>query len=102
MNQLNTQEIGPFLELAKKGHYPLFHNDWIKKSLHSKNKVTRTSLGEAKQIVEKGFRKLSRYHTLNKKQIALSAFTDLEREEFIRGFFKVVEYSALSDLKELH
>ncbi len=101
MNELNTQEIGPFLELAKKGHYPLFHNDWIKQSLLTK-KVTRTSLGEAKQIVEKGFRKLSRYHTLNKKQIALSAFADLEREEFIRGFFKVVEYSALNDLKELH
>jgi hypothetical protein len=92
-------ELSELLNLADRGHLPLFHQDWIRESLRE-NK--RLSFARASRIVEEGLKKLSRHQTYDRKQTALSALSLEERNIFIQSFFKMVEYKTLDRIKELH
>ncbi len=91
--------LGQLLALAALGQLPLFHQEWIRDSFHDPR---RLSFARASRIVEDGLKRLERHQTYDRKQTALAAFPQSEREEFIQSFFKMVEYKTLDQLKELH
>lgn len=88
-----------YIELAKTGHYPLFFQEWLDGSMKEARPISFTS---ANKNVKELFKKLSKHRTIEKKKTALISLNELEREEFIRSFFKVVERDILKDLKSLH
>ncbi|MBY0515489.1 MAG: hypothetical protein K2P81_01170 [Bacteriovoracaceae bacterium] len=92
-------ELGLLLTLAAQGHLPLFHKEWIRDSFTDNR---RLSFARASRIVEEGMKKLERHQSWSRKQTALGALTTADRREFIQSFFKMVEYKALDQLKELH
>jgi hypothetical protein len=98
MSQTQT-DLGQLITLASQGHLPLFHQQWIRDSF-SENR--RLSFARASRIVEEGLKRLERHQTYDRKQTALGAFSASERHEFIQSFFKMVEYKALDQMKELH
>jgi hypothetical protein len=92
-----------FLNMAQAGHCPLFHKDWIFDSLQKDEQSKKPlTLAQARRVVDATFRKLDEHRSLEKKQILLSSLKSDMRNEFIRSFFKVVEYKSLDELKELH
>jgi hypothetical protein len=92
-----------FLSLAQKGHCPLFHRDWIKESLQESTLTHKPmTLAQARRVVDATFKKLDEHKSLEKKQVVLQALKSELRNEFIRSFFKVVEFKSLDELKELH
>jgi hypothetical protein len=97
--QTSPDELAILLNLATRGHLPLFHQDWIRDSF-VENK--RLSFARASRIVEDGLKKLNRHRSFDRKQTALSAFSVDERRTFIQSFFKMVEYKTLDQIKELH
>lgn len=92
--------LNTLLDFASQGHHPLFHKDWIRESFNGP--ARRLSFARAHQVVEEGLKRLERHSSLDRKQTALGAFTVEERREFIRSFFKMLEYKTLDGLKELH
>jgi hypothetical protein len=95
----SKEELTQLLNLAARGHLPLFHQDWIRDSF---SEPKRLSFPRASRIVEEGMKRLNRHATYDRKQTALSAFSLDERRTFIQSFFKMVEYKTLDQLKELH
>ncbi len=94
------EELTQLLELASQGQLPLFHQTWIRESFAGENR--RLSFARANRVVQECLKKLERHHSYDRKQTALAAFTNDERQEFIQSFFKMVEYKTLDGLKELH
>lgn len=93
-------ELTMLLNLASQGHLPLFHQQWIRESYQVQ--VPRMSFARATKVVQEGLKRLERHQSFDRKQTALSAFSETERKEFILSFFKMVEYKTLDTLKELH
>ena len=83
-----------YLKMAQTGHYPLFFSQWL---LESFDQTQNLNFNKANHKVKHVFNQLSRHNTLEKKKTALLGMDKLSREEFIRSFFKVVEYEILKD-----
>jgi hypothetical protein len=97
---LKHDELDVLLTLASKGQLPLFHQEWVRASFDGLPR--RMSLSRASQVVQDGLKRLERHGSFDRKQTALSAFTNEERRDFIQSFFKMVECKTLDGLKELH
>jgi hypothetical protein len=87
-----------FLKIAQTGHYPLFFGEWLNQSFNQAQGVT---IRKASHNVKHVFNQLSRHNTIEKKKTALIGMDRLSREEFIRSFFKVVEYEILKENTKL-
>lgn len=87
-----------FLKIAQTGHYPLFFGEWLDQSFSQAQTV---NIRKASHNVAHIFGQLSRHNTIEKKKTALIGMDKLTREEFIRSFFKVVEYEILKENTKL-
>jgi hypothetical protein len=94
------EELSMLLDLASQGLLPLFHQEWIRESFGGPGR--RMSFARASKVVQDGLKRLERHQSFDRKQTALGAFSNDERQEFIQSFFKMVEYKTLDGLKELH
>jgi hypothetical protein len=98
MNQQTNPDIKNFIQIAQTGYYPLFYNDWLLDTFQEKQSL---NISKASKNVKQVFSKLERHRTVEKKKTALLGMDKIEREEFIRSFFKVVEHELLKDMKSL-
>ncbi len=101
MQEIQTgpkQDYKNYLKLAETGHFPLFFQDWLSESF---NQPHNLAFRKANTNVKHVFNQLARHKTLEKKKTALIGMDRLSREEFIRSFFKVVEYQMMKDIKSL-
>ena len=98
----NSIDLDSLIRLAQNGHCPLFHQDWLRESLKTDLNDRRLTLARAKRVVDETLKKLERHKSLERKQIVLSSLDDLERNDFIRSFYKVMECKTLDEIKELH
>ncbi len=82
------KDLEYYIELGKRGVYPLFFDEWIKD-------LDLSQLGKKsyldKDLLIEQFKKLSVHSNIDKKKIALSALTKSERDELILSFFKEID-----------
>lgn len=103
MNDLKSlkKELHPWIEIGITGHFPLFYNEWIKKSLGTQekkinSKISTKHLKDLSQTVKN----LSKHKTLSKKQTFIISLNDKDRETLIKAFFQMVESEVMNfDLK---
>jgi hypothetical protein len=98
MKETSKTDLANYVELAKLGHYPLFHPSWFEDSLKKGEKLSRKS---ASLNVKHVFNQLARHRTLSKKHTALLSMDPISREEFIRSFLYLVENNIKENLKTL-
>lgn len=94
----SKDEYQNYLEMGKYGHFPLFFEEWMSKSLEKPHSVPPR---KANHNVRQVFNLLSRHKTLDKKKTALISMDRLSREEFIRSFFKIIEDDILRENNNL-
>lgn len=90
-----SPDVAPYLELGAHGFFPLFDSDFI------------TDIENAPlEIEERRFHEilasLSRYHSLQKKRVYLSALETDERRLFTKAFLKLVEHRVLDNRPSIH
>lgn len=84
-----TKEYRNYIKIAKTGHYDLFPSNWLEETLKENNKLPRYSI--ANKNVKKVFEKLSKHKNLDRKKTLLLSLPEIERKEFIRSFYALVE-----------
>ena len=89
--KFNDKNLKPLIELGKRGHYPLFQNDWL-------NEVREKHLSKTDQNkVKKLINQLSKHKTIERKKTLLFSLDKNEREIFIKAFLQVVEGKLLNE-----
>jgi hypothetical protein len=91
------------IHMGSYGHLPLFHEEWIKEAINSKEKKTKfMSYKDAKFKVKTNLEKLEAHRNIERKKTALFQMPNEERNELINAFLKVVEFEVLDNFRELH
>jgi hypothetical protein len=98
----DRQELDQLIEAGSFGHFPLFYQSWIRESFSDSNELKKITFSRAAETVHKIFDKIERHRGIEKKKVAIQALTDVERNQFIVSFIKMVEYRTLDKLKDLH
>ncbi len=89
------------IHLGTQGHFPLFHDLWIKdpelkeKKFH---KITGLERARAKKL----FQKVSKHRQLEHKKTVLLSMGEDDRKLFMKAFFRLVEGKILDLKPEIH
>lgn len=89
------------IQLGTQGHFPLFHDLWIKdpelkeKKFH---KITGLERARAKKL----FQKVSKHRQLEHKKTVLLSMGEDDRKLFMKAFFRLVEGKILDLKPEIH
>lgn len=98
-NQDRVTPLDYYLSLGGSGQFPLFYKDWFGNiNLTQEN----YKLKNGTKILNKYFKKISKYRTLDKKKTAISAMNECDREEFLNTFFYVLEEKILNSEYKYH
>ncbi len=94
-----SSEISALIQMAKNGHYPLFHPEWISESFTLPNYTiaSREDQEKALTILDK----LSHHSGIDKKRAVIEALDLDERKLLIKNFLKIVENNILDELLTL-
>lgn len=95
------ESMKALIHLGTQGHYPLFHELWMKDP-EIKEKKFQKITGLERARVKKLFQRVSKHRLLEHKKTVLLSMNDGDRILFMKAFFKMVE-SKILDLKpEIH
>ena len=91
---MSSEQMKSFIELGRKGYFPLFHQSWIEDATKDKNqRPNKADQKKAKEIMEK----IALHKNLDKKKTILLSLPDNERKIFVKEFFNLVEQSILEE-----
>lgn len=97
-----AQGLDQLIEAGSTGYLPLFYQDWIKESFKDVNEVRRMSFSRAAETVHRVYKQIERHQSIERKKTAIQALKEVERNDFILSFMKMVEYRTLDKTRELH
>lgn len=95
------ESMKALIQLGTQGHFPLFHELWMKdpdikeKKFH---KITGLERARAKKL----FQRVSKHRLLEHKKTVLLSMEDEDRKLFMKAFFKLVEGKILDLKPEIH
>ena len=92
-------EIKSYLNLAKKGVFPLFQKDWIALYDSKRNGI---SLHEAKNNLRSIFNGLRPHRNVDRKKMAINLMENEKRQNFIDSFMRVLESEMLDEKNRFH
>jgi hypothetical protein len=95
------ESMKALVQLGTLGHYPLFHELWMKDP-EIKEKKFQKITGLERARAKKLFQKVSKHRQLEHKKIVLLSMNDGDRVLFMKAFFKMVESKILDLRPELH
>ena len=89
------------INLGTQGHYPLFHDMWLKDP-EIKEKKFQKITGLERARAKKLFLRVSKHRQLDHKKTVLLSMNDGDRILFMKAFFKLVEGKILDLKPEIH
>jgi len=101
INYRPEESMKALIHLGTQGHFPLFHDLWIKdpelkeKKFH---KITGLERARAKKL----FQKVSKHRQLDHKKTVLLSMGEDDRKLFMKAFFRLVEGKILDLKPEIH
>lgn len=93
--------MNALIQLATQGHYPLFHEVWLKDP-EIKEKKFQKITGLERARAKKLFQRVSKHRQLEHKKTVLLSMADEDRILFMKAFFKLVEVKILDLKPEIH
>lgn len=95
------ESMKALIQLGTQGHFPLFHELWMKDpEIKGKKFLKITGLERAR--AKKLFQKVSKHRQLEHKKTVLLSMDDGDRLLFMKAFFKLVEGKILDLKPEIH
>lgn len=92
-----------YLELGRKGYYPLFFKEWIEESVcDGKIEIRTSSLPTMKAFVYETFCKLHKHKNLERQKSVLQSMSEVQRRKFIKSFIYLVEMRTLDRIETFH
>lgn len=97
LNQPQSEKtsIDYYLSLARNGYFPLFFNEWIKKS-HSLN---TKSVDISKEELSRMFEEI-KHNNVDRKRMAISSMPEEKRSKFIHAFMNTLEKEILNEKRK--
>ena len=94
----NDRAIKSLIDLATRGHYPLFEDNWLEETWTQEGKkLTGNEKAKAKTL----FKRLCEHRTLERQRTVFWSMKIEERKLFKRAFMKMVENRILDASPEL-
>ncbi|MFN8369698.1 MAG: hypothetical protein U0T83_03630 [Bacteriovoracaceae bacterium] len=99
LRNAKSSEFNALIQMAKNGHYPLFHPEWISETFasHSPTIINVEEQNQALNILDK----LSHHTGIDKKRAVIEALGIDDRTLLIKNFLKIVENNILDELMTL-
>ena len=95
------ESMKALINLGTQGHYPLFHDLWLKDP-EIKEKKFQKITGLERARAKKLFLRVSKHRQLDHKKTVLLSMNDGDRILFMKAFFKLVEGKILDLKPEIH
>ena len=95
------ESMKALIHLGTKGHFPLFHELWMKDPAIKENKFHKIT-GQERARAKKLFQRVSKHRQLEHKKTVLLSMVDEDRKLFMKAFFKLVEGKILDLKPEIH
>lgn len=95
------ESMKALIHLGIQGHYPLFHELWMKDP-EIKEKRFQKITGLERARAKKLFQLVSKHRQLDHKKTVLLSMNDGDRILFMKAFFKLVEGKILDLKPEIH
>lgn len=89
------------IHLGTQGHFPLFHELWMKDP-EIKEKKFQKITGLERARAKKLFQQISKHRQLEHKKTVLQSMKNEDRILFMKAFFKIVEGKILDLKPEIH
>ena len=95
------ESMNALIHLGTQGHYPLFHELWLKDPGIKEKKFQKIT-GLERARAKKLFQRVSKHRQLEHKKTVLLSMEDGDRILFMKAFFKLVEGKILDLKPEIH
>ena len=95
------ESMKALVHLGTQGHYPLFHELWMKDP-EIKEKKFQKITGLERARAKKLFQRVAKHRQLEHKKTVLLSMVDADRILFMKAFFKLVEVRILDLKPEIH
>lgn len=95
------ESMKALIQLGTQGHFPLFHELWMKDPAILDKKFHRIT-GLERARAKKLFQRVSKHRQLEHKKTVLLSMDDGDRKLFMKAFFKLVEGKILDLKPEIH
>lgn len=95
------ESMKALIHLGTQGHYPLFHELWMKDP-EIKEKKFQKITGVERARAKKLFLRVSKHRQLEHKKTVLLSMDNEDRILFMKAFFKLVEGKILDLKPEIH
>ena len=95
------ESMKALIQLGTQGHYPLFHELWLKDP-EIKEKKFQKITGLERARAKKLFLRVSKHRQLDHKKTVLLSMNDGDRILFMKAFFRLVEGKILDLKPEIH
>lgn len=95
------ESMKALIHLGTQGHFPLFHEVWMKDLIIFEKKFSKIT-GLERARAKKLFQRVSKHRQLEHKKTVLLSMDDEDRKLFMKAFFKLVEGKILDLKPEIH